>query len=377
MRARSHNLSSPSSTAVTTTPPLPRTRPAATSSDAGAPPQKMIIFCPYFGPRPTWIHALLASMAANGHVRFVFLSDFNLGIEELPKNVLDVPTSMQGIAKRMKTNLIKDSAKLTNETVFKWATANACHGIACGHSRNNKLTDIRPLLGILFREYTLQHEWWGYMDIDLLFGRLPLSPPHNADVICSLYPNQFGFTTWGAFTAYRVNATLRALHTNRSAPGIEPFKLSGMWENMLLSPKQWLFDEYSRKCGGSRCEGGMVNVLHPSHCQKGRWTRIREVHACLSANTCSNSLKAERLSADPRNGTLSLEPPLWVSGKKNLLAAFQREIGIVHFLKAKRYVSDMFNETTSEYLGSATGGFQVYVSIPYMRSTDKRANSVR
>ena len=68
---------------------------------------------------------------------------------------------------------------------------------------------------------------WAWADIDIIFGdlmRYMREVPTNASVVCPIYPNSWGVTTWGPFTAFRL-----------SAPNAtEIFRYSSRWRQVLV-----------------------------------------------------------------------------------------------------------------------------------------------
>lgn len=237
-------------------------------------------------------------MASNPHVVFAFVTDMQMPLH-LPPNVQVLTTSMAKLA---------DLVHVKYKVDVKWRHLQNCQGNSCGTARTNKVSDLRPFMGSLFKELSEAHDFWGWVDADMLFGQLPKPPSSN--VLCALWPNKVGLTTWGGLSAFRVNATLTAKHTNRTATGLEPFKLSKSWRRMLSLKRHMAFEELAFSCGGKNCENGMSNVLNPQHCQPSTWTAVREV--CVKK--CTDLL---------------------------LVRPFEEqkvEVGLLHFLKGKKAI---------------------------------------
>ena len=106
------------------------------------------------------------------------------------------------------------------------------------------------------------------MDMDVVLGRVTsfLSEP-TVDVLCPMWPNGYHLLTWGPFTAFRRASVLRARHTNRTASGDAPFRLSASWRAVLTQRRHFAFEELAFSCGGRECQLGMSNVLDEAHCQ--------------------------------------------------------------------------------------------------------------
>lgn len=112
---------------------------------------KYIIIQPYFGKFPVWFDLFLYSCGKNANVNFVFYTDC-------------MPTREQKKYKNIKFVDITydDYCKLASEKL----------GIDFHPEYAYKLCDLKPFLGVIHNDLISKYEYWGYCDIDLIFGDL-------------------------------------------------------------------------------------------------------------------------------------------------------------------------------------------------------------
>jgi hypothetical protein len=240
----------------------------------------LVVYCPYFGELPPWWRLTLRSMALNPLVDFVLIGDRVPLSDNLTatKNVQSVNMSFPEYQ-----NIIQRLAPVR----LRWRSP--CIGYECGTaskargaSRSNKISDSRPFLGAAFQSISDRYAWWGWMDIDVIFGRINIMRS-TREVFCPLWPNAVGLITWGVFTAFKREAVLHAKHgikVNASvSTGLQPYLLAWQWPEALASSKRQAFEELSITCGGPKCGMGMSNALNPKHCQTAK-VQVAEVNRC-------------------------------------------------------------------------------------------------
>lgn len=111
---------------------------------------KMRLMSCYFGNIPSYFDLFLLTCGANSYVSFVIFCDFDSSSLSLPGNV----------------ELVKISIQEFNEL------ASQKLGLNIKVSDPYKLNDFKPAYGVIFDEYINGFDFWGYIDIDLVFGNL-------------------------------------------------------------------------------------------------------------------------------------------------------------------------------------------------------------
>ena len=110
--------------------------------------RKLVLIVPYFGQPVKWLDFFLASCAANPGVDWLLVSDFD--IQHRPANVMHLKVALPAYLDFIQRKL---------ELQLDW-----------GHAY--KLCDLKPALGYLHHDVTRDYEFWGYSDIDLVYGDL-------------------------------------------------------------------------------------------------------------------------------------------------------------------------------------------------------------
>ncbi len=114
----------------------------------------------FAGPFPVWMPLFLRSVELNPRVHLFLISATQAG--KLPINVTHLPWSLSEIETRIRTYI---DPSLTLPHAYK-------------------LCDLKPFYGLLFPELIEDYDFWGYCDIDLVFGNLSelLTSERLADV---------------------------------------------------------------------------------------------------------------------------------------------------------------------------------------------------
>ena len=221
----------------------------------------LVVCTVFFGPLPPWLPVTLHSMAANDRVDFIVVGDAP------PPSVLPPNVRFETIA------YTAMQARLTQLT-----------GRSVVYTNTYKANDIKPLLPALYPEAIRGYEWWGWADLDVIFGDLlkfvelalaqpaccrgleygctkrawrdPRSPCFNSSrgrepadtygdrgscrcregervtAISPLYPNPWRKKCWGPFTLFRVSA------------GARLFEETPKWRAALATAEYTHFDEW-------------------------------------------------------------------------------------------------------------------------------------
>lgn len=146
------------------------------------------VLIPWLGPFPAWMPCFLASCATSTRVRWIIFHDAPAPPES-PKNVRFVAMPAEAFRERVQTRL----------------------GINPPPELGYKLCDFRPAYGVLFREFIDDCEYYGWGDLDLVYGDLDrfLEPLLGAWDVLSFHRVLLS----GHFTLLRNDAEHRSLHT--------------------------------------------------------------------------------------------------------------------------------------------------------------------
>lgn len=106
------------------------------------------IVIPYFGKLPSTVDLWLKSCEWNRNINFLVYSDIKK--ENVPDNVLWVTSSFDAFRTLIKTKL---------DMEIKLETAYGC-------------CEFRPAFGLIFEDYLKGFDYWGYCDMDMIFGDL-------------------------------------------------------------------------------------------------------------------------------------------------------------------------------------------------------------
>nr|WP_313226606.1 MULTISPECIES: DUF6625 family protein [Stutzerimonas stutzeri subgroup] len=109
----------------------------------------IIIIIPYFGKWPFWMPFFIESCRANPNINWLLLGDCAV-LEDLPNNV--------------------------EQRFFAFvdycAFVSKCLGINFNPSNPYKLCDLKPALGFIHAEDVAGYDFWGFSDLDLIYGDL-------------------------------------------------------------------------------------------------------------------------------------------------------------------------------------------------------------
>ena len=222
---------------------------------------RLLVMTVFFGPLPPWLPLTLYSMEANHGVDFVVVGDAKPP-SVLPKNVRFENIAYDEMQRRI--------GQLTGKRVK--------------YLNTYKANDIKPLLPALYPSAFEGYEWWGWADLDVVFGNLlkflALAEPHPAccrglelncnkrarrdrsspcfnssrpmvaadtffdrracpcmngeqvTAVSPLYPNPWRKKCWGPFTLFKASMGLRL------------FERAVKWKDALSTWEYTHFDEW-------------------------------------------------------------------------------------------------------------------------------------
>lgn len=109
----------------------------------------IILISPYFGKLPNYFKLFLKSCEFNNTIEWLIFTDENIDFKkDIPNNVHIYYIEFEQLIELIKNKLHLD-VKI---------------------SKPYKLCDFKPAYGIIFEDYIKDFDFWGYCDMDLIFG---------------------------------------------------------------------------------------------------------------------------------------------------------------------------------------------------------------
>lgn len=176
------------------------------------------VVIPYFGELPVYWPLTLATMGRNPCVTWYLVTDQQ--VPDPPDNVVVVPSTLDRVRERASTALGYDVA-LTSPY---------------------KLCDLKPSYGLVFEAELRDHDYWGYADVDVLWGDIwrHVGPAVEAGTERIL--------TFGHLSLFRNTPEIRGLVT-REVPGILPARTAYTTEQHLHYDEFGGWDALTRAAG--------------------------------------------------------------------------------------------------------------------------------
>lgn len=169
---------------------------------------RVALIIPYFGKWPEWIELFFYSCGRNPFVDFIFYTDCPLP-EHLYKNTIINSCSFENYK------------QLVSE----------CLGIDYNIKSPYKLTDLKPFVGAIHAKELKEYDFWGFGDLDLVFGDLGIVVNEDNLKKYDLITTH-SYHIAGHFTLCRNNEYYR----NKC------FNIKD-WQNRLVDDKHYAFDE--------------------------------------------------------------------------------------------------------------------------------------
>lgn len=184
--------------------------------------KSICLIIPYFGKFPPFFDCFLSSCGYNPTIDWLIFTD-NI-IENKPDNVKVVNISFNEFINKVQS---KFNFKISIETPYK-------------------LCDFRPAYGYILEDEIKGYDFWGYCDMDLIFGNIRKFI--SEDVLC----NYSKILTCGHLSIYKND-----FHVNRWFMTLPPISAKYTYEAVYSSPNSFAFDEF----GGKKSWGGMVGMM--------------------------------------------------------------------------------------------------------------------
>jgi hypothetical protein len=172
--------------------------------------KRVCVIIPYFGRWPEYLSLFLDGCRRNPMLHFLFLTDLRAP-DQVPDNVQFRYCTIGQINESVK-NLLGFESKM---------------------SRPYKLCDYKPAYGLIFQEYIRDFDYWGYGDIDVVYGDLRkwLTPEVLSHDVISFRKKWLS----GSLTLIRNAAALNQLFLE--SPDVK---------KVFESPDHFEFDEVSK-----------------------------------------------------------------------------------------------------------------------------------
>lgn len=188
----------------------------------------VVVLIPYFGKLPDIFPYWLKTSGYNPTIDWIIFTDDERAFD----GTYTLPEAQNVRMIQMTLSDVKTKAeKILNTSVSL--------------ERPYKICDFKPAYGLLFEDYIREYDFWGYGDLDVLYGNLR---HFITDEVLRSYDKIY---TNGFLSFYRnnpdVNHWFQTLHAK---PGREN------WKEVFSSDKNWAFDEWAGHMGG-----GMTAII--------------------------------------------------------------------------------------------------------------------
>ncbi len=148
---------------------------------------KIIFIIPYFGKTPGWIDYFIKSCSYNPDYSWLIYGNIKCKNNEL-KNIKFINAD------------INDFNRLASERLK--LSVNIMHPY--------KICDLKPFFGIIFYDYIKEYDFWGYCDLDMIFGKITNTLKFNKIINYDLITSRKNIIS-GDFTLYKNNEYTRNL----------------------------------------------------------------------------------------------------------------------------------------------------------------------
>ncbi len=183
---------------------------------------RLVVLNPYFGRLPEMFPHWVTTCGYNSSIDWIVFTDDKRAFDGtyakyIPRNVRIIRSSLAVIKTRVEEIL----------------------GFSVPLYRPYKICDFRPMYGQIFQEYVEGYDFWGYSDLDILWGSIR---KFVTDQVLEKYDRIY---TNGYLSFYRnteeVNCWYRTLTVQ---PGREE------WETVFSTEQNWEYDEWAGHRGG-------------------------------------------------------------------------------------------------------------------------------
>lgn len=171
--------------------------------------KRILFIIPWFGNWPWYFPYFLHSCKYNSSIDFYIYTDNVIESDGIPKNVKIIPYTLD--------QFNADATKALGSKI------DVQHGY--------KLCDFKPSYGYIFSELIKDYDFWGYCDIDLIWGNIRAFMTDELLNEYDIISARHDYLT-GCFALYRNNKQMREL-----------FMQSKDFQKVFTSNENFFFDE--------------------------------------------------------------------------------------------------------------------------------------
>lgn len=186
--------------------------------------KKIAFVVVWMGKLPYYLNLWMKSCEWNPSIDFYLFSDSNECIDT-PPNVKVINMQLADVRERI-------------QKLFEFP-------ICLDYSY--KLCDYKPTYGEAFSDYLKEYDYWGYCDVDLLWGNI------RAFVSDEILESHERLFTRGHCSLFKNNDKVNAYYRSLDARGHLSYK------DVFQSDRIWCFDEWGEHCGGG------ISVIFREH----------------------------------------------------------------------------------------------------------------
>lgn len=250
---------------------------------------KVTLIIPYYGRFPSIFDLWLKSCANNPEINWLLVTDIDT--PDLPSNVTKLHISFYELKSSFANKL---QMGISLESPYK-------------------LCDYRPLYGFLFSEYLEDADFWGYCDMDVIFGKILDFLPHE------LFDTYDKILDLGHLSFVRNNKAIN-----------ENFKKYSNYKTILRSPLNYTYDE---------AEGGYYLGFNGELTQSG-YTIYRNRNLLADIDFHHYPFFIAKDKEKKPSMCLVKDGRVYIKNSDN-----KEEVMYVHFQKRKMTVKDSMGDT--------------------------------
>lgn len=178
------------------------------TSPSSSDSKKLRIIIPFFGPWPNYLSYFLASCRTNPSVDWLLVGDHSISYD-LPSNVTFEQMQLEDVRRMAERRL----------------------GVPVNLAYPMRLCNLKPMYGLIFRDFLQAYAYWAWGDIDVIYGDL-------SKFLLPLLSKRFDIVSC------RVWYTTGELTVLRNSPDVCTFFTESRdWEMVAASGRCWAFDE--------------------------------------------------------------------------------------------------------------------------------------